>query len=270
MRLFVQASLAYRFLEKAEVLLLVEAARSPDQAVTDERLSITPLNEFARLDDSLTGERRVVFTAHGDVEIIYSAHVEVLARKADLHRAAAVPVRDLPADALKYLRASKYCPSDRFEGFVEREFGAFDGGNKVAAIVGWLANNVEYRAGASDASTTALDTFVDRAGVCRDFAHLAITFCRAAGIPARAVSAYAWKLMPPDMHAVAEVYLGGRWRLIDPTGKVPTDGIVRVATGLDAVDVAFMTIFGRAELLAQTFAVTDLENDLPPPGPAAA
>lgn len=262
MRLFVQASLAYRFLETAEVLLLLEAARSPDQAVTDERLTITPLTDFARLDDSLTGERRAVFSGHGDVEIIYSAHVEVLARSADLQRAAAVPVRNLPADALKYLRASKYCPSDRFEGFVHREFGSFDGGRKVAAIVEWLADNVEYRAGVSDASTTALDTFVDRAGVCRDFAHLAITFCRAANIPARAVSAYAWKLMPPDMHAVAEVYLGGRWRLIDPTGKVPTEGIVRVATGLDAMDVAFMTIFGSAELLAQTFAVTDLENDL--------
>ena len=264
MRLFVQANLAYRFAQRAEVLLLLEAARSPDQAVSDERLTITPMSDFARLDDSVTGERRVVFTAEGDVEIVYSAHVEVFAREADLHRADAEPIRNLPPDALKYLRPSRYCPSDRFEGYVQREFGGFEGGAKVTAILGWLSNYVEYRVGVSDATTTALDTFVDRAGVCRDFAQLAITFCRAAMIPARAVSAYAWRLSPPDMHAVAEVYLGGRWRLIDPTGKVPTDGIVRVATGLDAVDVAFMTIFGAAELLGQSFAVTDLQNDVIP------
>ncbi|THD79872.1 MAG: transglutaminase family protein [Phenylobacterium sp.] len=259
MRLFVQASLAYRFPHAAEVLLLVEAARSPDQAVHDEHLEISPAADLARLDDSLTGERRAVFTAQGDVEVTYWATVEVLARDPDLYHAASTRVRDLPPDALKYLRASKYCPSDRFEGFVQREFGAYEGGAKVAAILGWLSNFIEYRAGASDASTTALDTFVDRAGVCRDFAHLAITFCRAAQIPARAVSAYAWNLTPPDMHLVAEVYLGGRWRLIDPTGKAPTEGIVRVATGLDAMDVAFMTIFGEAELLGQTFAVTEIE-----------
>ncbi|MDO8323921.1 MAG: transglutaminase family protein, partial [Phenylobacterium sp.] len=100
-----------------------------------------------------------------------------------------------------------------------------------------------------------MDTFVDRAGVCRDFAHLAISLCRAADIPARAVSAYAWKLEPPDLHAVAEVYLGGRWRLIDATGLAPIDGLVRVATGLDAADIAFMTIFGRANLISQSFTV---------------
>ena len=262
MRLFVQASLAYRFPQAAEVLLLLEAARSPDQAVHDEHLEITPSVHVARLDDSQTGERRVVFTAEGDVEVTYWATVEVLARDPDLYRAAPTRVRDLPPDALKYLRASRYCPSDRFEEFVQREFGAFEGGAKVAAILAWLASFVEYRPGASDASTTALDTFVDRAGVCRDFAHLAISFCRAAQIPARAVSAYAWKLTPPDMHLVAEVYLGGRWRLIDPTGLAPTEGLVRVATGLDAVDVAFMSIFGEAELLGQTFAVTELDTEL--------
>jgi transglutaminase-like putative cysteine protease len=267
MRLFVQANLSYRFPEPAEVVLLLEAARSPDQAVRDERLSIAPARDFARLDDSLTGERRVVFTAEGDVEIAYSADVEVLSRDADLRWAEAEPIRNLPPDALRYLRPSRYCPSDRFERYVQNEFGAFEGGNKVAAILDWLSTHLTYAAGVSDASTTALDTFVDRAGVCRDFAQLAITFCRAAKIPARAVSAYAWKLTPPDMHAVAEVYLGGRWRLIDPTGKAPTEGVVRVATGLDAVDVAFMTIFGAAELLGQTFAVTDLQNDPIPAAP---
>jgi transglutaminase-like putative cysteine protease len=104
-----------------------------------------------------------------------------------------------------------------------------------------------------------LDTFIDAAGVCRDYAHLAITLCRAAEIPARAVSAYAWRLDPPDLHAVVEVFLEGRWRLADPTGLAPLEGLVRIARGRDAADIAFMHIFGNAELLEQSFAVTRLE-----------
>lgn len=100
---------------------------------------------------------------------------------------------------------------------------------------------------------------MDRAGVCRDFTHLVIGLCRAANIPARAVSAYAWRLEPPDLHAIAEVYLGGRWRLIDATGLAPIDGLVRVATVRDAADIAFMTIFGRASLIEQSFSIQAIE-----------
>lgn len=255
MQLKVRADLTYHFAQRCEVLLLLEAARAPDQAVRHERLTITPTNDLSRLDDAITGERRGVFTAEGEVRVTYEAEVEVMARDAQVAGAAAVAIRDLPAEALRYLRASRYCPSDRFESFVEREFGTLAGGDKVAAILAWIAEHLDYRAGVSDAATTALDTFVDRAGVCRDFTHLAIALCRAADIPARAVSAYAWRLEPPDLHAITEVYLGGRWRLVDPTGRAPVEGLVRVATGQDAADIAFMTIFGRAELVAQAFTV---------------
>ena len=256
MRFSIKAHLTYWFPHPCEVLLLLEAARSPDQSIHKETLAISPRCEVSRLDDSVTGERRAVFTAQGEVKIDYLADVELLARGGDLSGVATVPIRDLPGDALRYLRASRYCPSDRLEHFVQQEFGAFRGGDKVLAILDWIRANLEYRPGHSDVATTALDTFADRAGVCRDFAHLAITFCRAAEIPARAVSAYAWKLRPPDLHAVAEVYLGGRWRLIDPTGLAPVDGLVRVATGLDAADIAFMTIFGRADLMSQSFTIS--------------
>lgn len=255
MHFTISAKLTYRFERASEVLLLLEASRGPDQAVHNDRLTITPSAEVARLDDSVTGERRGVFTAHGDVHIAYQANVEVLPRDADLEGAAASAIRDLPAEALRYLRGSRYCPSDRFESFVEREFGHLSGGDKVQAILDWIGDHVDYKAGVSDASTTAQDTFVDRAGVCRDFAHLTIALCRAADIPARAVSAYAWRLRPPDLHAVAEVYVGGRWRLVDATGLAPIDGLVRVATGLDAADIAFMTIFGRADCVSQSFSI---------------
>ncbi len=253
----IEAKLAYRFAERCEVLLLCECARSADQAILSDSLTISPAVDIARLDDSVTGERRAVFDAEGDVEIVYQAQVDLLPR-GDLGDAPITRIRDLPGEALRYLMASRYCPSDRFESFVERQFPSTDGSAKVRAILDWVAGHVEYRAGISDGSTTGLDTFVDRAGVCRDFTHLTISLCRAAGIPARAVSAYAFGLEPPDMHAVVEVYIGGRWRMVDPTGLAPVEGLVRVATGLDAADIAFMTIFGRAELLNQSFAIREV------------
>jgi len=240
------------------VLLLLEAARNQAQVVCNEQLVITPGGPVARLDDSHTGERRAVFTAAGDVEIRYWANVDVRTMDCELQGALAWPVRELPPEALGYLLPSRYCPSDRFYDFVDEQFGAHSGGDKVLAILEWLAANLEYGCDGSDVRTTAMDTFDTRAGVCRDFVHLAISFCRAANIPARAVSAYAWELVPPDMHSVAEVFVGGRWRLVDPTGRAPTEGIVRVATGRDAGDIAFMTVFGTTELIAQTFAVTRL------------
>jgi transglutaminase-like putative cysteine protease len=240
------------------VLLRLEPARTQTQAVRDEKLIFTPDVDVTRLDDSHTGERRAVFMAHGDVELVYSSVVEVTPVNPDLAGAKAQLVKDLPPEALSFLLPSRYCPSDRFESFVDKAFGAFSGGDKVLAILNWIGANLEYRAGVSTERSTAIDTFTSHAGVCRDFAHLAVSFCRAANIPARVVSAYAWRLQPPDMHAVAEVYLEGRWRLIDPTGLAPIEGLVRVATGRDAGDVAFMTIFGQAQLLGQTFAVTEL------------
>jgi transglutaminase-like putative cysteine protease len=251
----VKADLTYDFAAPTETLLLLEAARSADQAVHSETLAITPEGPVARLDDSVTGERRAVFLAEGRCHIVYDAVVEVLARDASLKGAAAISVRDLPGDTLRYLMGSRYCPSDRFERFVDRQFAGLEGGDKVQAILDWIGANVDYEIGVSDAVTTAMDTFVDRAGVCRDFAHLTIALCRAADIPARAVSVYAWKLKPADLHAVAEVYVGGRWRLVDATCKAPIDGMVRVATGQDAADIAFMTIFGKAQLAAQAFSI---------------
>lgn len=255
----VEASLTYDFATPCEVLLLVEAAHGPDQAVGFEALTFWPNVDAVRVDDPITRERRTVFTASGRVNALYRAQVEVMHRDHDLADASAMAIRDLPSEVLPFLRASRYAPSDRLERFCDREFGRLTGGRKVMAILDWIAQHVDYRAGVSDAATTAVDTLVDRAGVCRDFTHLAISLCRAADIPARAVSAYAWRLEPPDLHAIAEVYLGGRWRLIDATGLAPIDGLVRVATGRDAADIAFMTIFGQATLIEQSFSIQAVE-----------
>jgi transglutaminase-like putative cysteine protease len=254
----VQATLAYHFPQPAEVLLRLEPARTQTQTVRDEALTITPDGPLTRRDEAAGGERSTVFTAHGDVEVRYSSIVQATGVADNLQGLEAHAVRDLPPEAIVYLLPSRYCQSDSLEGFVEKTFGAVQGGDKVQAMLAWIAEHLEYRAGSSNGRSTAIDTFTRRAGVCRDFAHLMVSFCRAANIPARVVSAYAWRLTPPDMHAVAEVYVGGRWRLVDPTGLAPIHGLVRVSTGRDAGDIAFMTVFGEAQLLGQTFAVTEL------------
>lgn len=259
MRFQVEASLTYDFASACEVLLLVEAAHGPDQVVHSEALTFWPNVDAVRVDDPVTFERRTVFTASGRVNALYRAEVEIMVRAHDLTDAPAMAIRDLPSEVLPFLRASRYSPSDRLERFVEHRFGGLKGGARVSAILAWMAENLVYRAGVSDATTTAVDTLVDRAGVCRDFTHLVIGLCRASDIPARAVSAYAWQLEPPDLHAIAEVYLGGRWRLVDATGLAPIDGLVRVATGRDAADIAFMTIFGQAELVEQSFSIRRLD-----------
>lgn len=249
----VSADLTYRFAQPCEVLLLIEASDGPDQVVLGERLTIDPVSHLTR-DGDREGQRRTTFLAHGDVTISYQATVERLALEDDGDRAVS-SVRDLPGEALPFLWPSRYCPSDRFERFAERTFGGLRDAALIDAVMDWTATHLEYRMGVSNALTDAMDTFVDRVGVCRDYAHLAISMLRASGVPARAVSAYAWSLEPPDMHAVVEAFVGGRWRLFDPTGRAPVEGLVRVATGADAAHIAFMTIFGSAWMQQQAFRI---------------
>ena len=130
------------------------------------------------------------------------------------------------------------------------------GGDQILAISNWMNDNFDYVPGASDATTTATDTFLSRQGVCRDYAHVMISMARALGIPARMVSVYAPDLNPPDFHAVVEVWLGNRWHLIDPSRLAPEDSLVRITYGRDATDISFMTIFGQASLISQNIHVT--------------
>ena len=123
------------------------------------------------------------------------------------------------------------------------------------AILEWIHCNVNV-AGISDAQTTAEETFLDRAGVCRDFTHLGITLFRALGIPARAVSAYALQLDPPDFHAILEVFIANGWWLIDPTRLAAIEGIVRIGSGRDASDIAFLTTDKQCQVIRQTIQVS--------------
>jgi transglutaminase-like putative cysteine protease len=158
---------------------------------------------------------------------------------------------------MQYLTPSLYCPSHKFERFAHREFGGHAGSNSVLAVLDWIGSHVDYVPGVSDVETTAERTFVDRAGVCRDFTHLGITMCRALNIPARAVSAYAFNLTPQDFHAVFEVYVGGGWWLVDPTGLIDVSGLVRIGVGRDAADIAFLTTSLPCERISQSVTVAE-------------
>jgi transglutaminase-like putative cysteine protease len=255
MRVRIETRLDYDFPERAESLLQIEAAVASDQTVVEERLTFDPPLDYVRRDDPVSGERRVAFEHQGRLTVVYTATVEIADREMDLAGAVQHRVAELPIETLPYLRGSRYCPSDTFETIADQKFGSLKGGERVAAIVAWIIGHLEYRP-VSDWRTTALETYVQRAGVCRDFAHLAVTLCRASDIPARVASVYALGLHPPDFHAVAEVFVGGRWRLLDPTGLAPIDGLVRIAYGRDAADVAFLTIFGQANMVSQSVTVT--------------
>ena len=168
--------------------------------------------------------------------------------------AAEVPVHEIPDDLLHFLTPTRYCESDHLGPNAAELFAHLPQGYlRVQAICEWVRGNVEYTIGSTNATTTAREVFLQRKGVCRDFSHLAVTFCRALNIPARLVSGYAtFAEPPPDFHAVFEAYLGGHWVLFDPTGMSPLDQVVRLANGRDAKDVAFTTIFGPARMVSMS------------------
>ena len=260
MRLGIDVELDYLFPSPTDVLLAVEVAQLPDQKLIEDRLTVDgsgPLRPVAGGDGV---GRRTWLQAEGPFHAAYRASVELARAAVDLATLAATPRPELPPEAVSYLWPSRYCEADRFEAFVGREFAGLEGGARIAAMAEWIHGRLDYCPGSSDSATTAADTFVARRGVCRDYAHLLAAFARASGIPARLVSAYGWKVDPPDFHALVEVWLGGDWRLVDPSRLAPLEGVVRICVGRDATDIAFMSSFGFAEMRSQRVSVTRLES----------
>jgi transglutaminase-like putative cysteine protease len=256
MKLSIKAELVYNFLEATQIIANIEASHTGDQMILSESLDVQPSARWLS-DKTSAGDRRIRASLSGEVTIRYSAVVENNVRQLLPPAGRQHLWSDLPSDVLPFLLPSRFCPSDKFMRFAQREFGgAGDGVARVMAILDWIHRNVDYVPGVSNAETTAERTFVDRAGVCRDFTHLGITLSRSLGIPARAVSAYALELNPPDFHAIFEVYLENDWWLIDPTRLSPIEGIVRIGSGRDASDIAFLTSDKQCQMLRQTINVS--------------
>ena len=253
-RLQIDCMLAYEVDAASEFVFLIHAAMGAGQTVVEENLKIEPPVPFRTYCDDRSGNRFLRLQAQaGSLKLVYKALVDRLIEPADIY-ALEVPVHDIPDDVLHFLMPTRYCESDHLGPNAAELFAQLPlGYSRVQAICDWVRSNVQYTIGSTTATTTAREVFLLRHGVCRDFAHLAVTFCRALNIPARLVSGYAtFAEPPPDFHAVFEAYLGGRWVLFDPTGMSPLDQVVRLATGRDAKDVAFATIFGPARMVAMS------------------
>ena len=250
MRYRVGVNLTYQEPRISTFVLNVAAAQTAHQRVEDEVFEITPNAVLDSEVDAATGTRYHRFVATQDeVSIRYSATVISMPQIDDPATLRAAPPDRLPLHLLPYLLPSRYCQSDQLMRLAYREFGRYlPGYAQIQAICNWIHENVDYLVGTTGPMTSAFDTATARAGVCRDFAHLGIAFCRAINIPARFVSGYAYGLRPPDFHAMFEAWLGDRWYLFDPTRQIAPAGMLRIGTGRDAGDVSFAFIFGAARM----------------------
>lgn len=265
MTLSIEASFTFRAEQPTDVLLQFEAAAIPEQRIVESATRFTQDAEVSRVPAQDAIGERVWACVEGEFSVSHRAKVQLNRIAGDLRSLGQLAAHDLPGEAVQYLLDSRYCPADRFQSFVGEEFGALHGGEAVEAMHDWVAAHLSYTPGSSGPNTTALDSFVERHGVCRDFAHVLISFARAAGIPARYVSCFAPRVTPQDFHAVAEVFLadpatpgGGIWQLVDATGMANADEIVKIGVGRDAADVSFMTSFGPTEFLDKAVNVARL------------
>jgi transglutaminase-like putative cysteine protease len=190
---------------------------------------------------------RIETRALKELKVTYRATVETQPRIIRASKLISTGVAKIDRSVIPFLYPSRYCQSDKLSRLAFSKFGKirspFD---KVAAISDWIHDNVQYLSGSTDSSTSAYDTVAERAGVCRDFAHLGIALCRALNIPARYFAGYAHQLNPPDFHACFEAYVGQCWLLFDATRLAPLNGLVRIATGRDAAEASVASIFGPA------------------------
>lgn len=247
MKFKVKADLDYEVKSGSTLILNINALRTANQMVLEEALTIDPYLRAEELISSQGENRFIRFEAPdpGIVRINYSATVDNSYKLVDFSKLQETPVAWLNTFVFPYLYPSRYCQSDKLFRFANKKFGTIENPfAKVLAVMDWIHNNIEYLSGSSDSSTSAYDTITEQAGVCRDFAHLGISLCRALTIPARYFTGYAYQLNPPDFHACFEAYLGGDWVLFDATRLAPLNGIVKIATGRDAADTAVASLYG--------------------------
>lgn len=248
-RINYRVALRYDVDGPADFIFLIHPARTAQQLVVAEALDVVPEIDHAVETDLSSGNRLLKLHAEaGPLDVRLAACVELLHHLVDPGAIEPVAPAELPASTMRYMTASRYCQTDRLQQRAWDLFGALPRGYaQVQAIAHWVRDNIRFQPGSSHPGTSALETHASGQGVCRDFAHLAITFCRALNYPARFVTGVDYgadpSLGPPDFHAYVEAYLD-RWYLFDPTGISPTTGLIRIATGADAADVSFATIFG--------------------------
>jgi transglutaminase-like putative cysteine protease len=253
--------MGYEFVFQVETpsLMLMLVALHPDREHTLRRQSgmvIEPYFPFEEFSDVYGNRCRRIYAPPGrlrlsdDVVVEDSGLPDTVAPWARQHAA-----QELPSETLLFLLSSRYCEVDRL---METAWGLFkgapEGWGRVRAVCDWVHANIRFDYQTARPTKTAYEVFTERAGVCRDFAHLALTFCRCLCIPARYATGYLGDIgVPPvacpmDFSGWFEVYLGGRWYTFDARHNVPRIGRVLMARGRDAADVAMTTSFGKNTL----------------------
>lgn len=219
----------------ADLLFSVAAARSVP--VTDERLTFAQdgrTGAARELVDGSGSRLHRLRAERGTLEVRYAATV--------VGREPATRPDDL--EALTYLRPSRYCESDVLFGRARRQFRGLEGFELLSAVSDFAATSLTYAPDASQGTDSAVTTLETGRGVCRDYAHVVIALLRAMDVPARYASCYAPGLVPMDFHAVAEAHLDGAWHAVDATRLANRHTLVRIATGRDAADCAFLSQHG--------------------------
>jgi transglutaminase-like putative cysteine protease len=234
---------------------------------SDIVLAIAVADDYDRRDEQLLASVNgvpVAATSHGNL-----CFLENVGRGLLLVDYQATVVGDAPPatatarDVFQYIRPSRYCESDRLGPLARAEFGGLVGADLLAGVSSWVGVNIAYVTGSSRPIDGAVATLLGREGVCRDFAHLTAALLRANNVAARVVSVYAPGLFPMDFHVVTEACLDGAWYVVDPTCLAPRNSMVRIATGADASDVAFLTTLrGVVELNYMSVSATT-DGDLP-------
>jgi transglutaminase-like putative cysteine protease len=219
--------------DPAQIALRIAVARDDAVEVLDEELLVDgkPLAGSGELDGSSIAWAQTDGSA---MTIDYRARVRLRERFAEGGLT--------PGEVLRWTSPSRYCPSDLMMGFARSVFGAVSGGDAIDAVTQWVTEHLSYEFGISRGTTTAAETLLTAAGVCRDFTHLSVCLLRGLDVPARYVAAYAPDLLPQDFHALVEAHDGTRWRLTDATGLSDPTYAVRIATGADGADTPFLTV----------------------------
>ena len=254
----IRSRASYQLPRETFVLLMVEPAIDGERHhVNQSSLSTSQMLKTELWQDIYGNPVRRMMAPRGEFSFEHQAQIEARANTVLPPDAPELNPADIPAECLIYTVPSRYCQSDKLQRLAQSEFGAMTpGGSRVGTIARWIRERVEYKYGTTDAMTDAFDTATSRVGVCRDFAHLLISFCRALGVPARYVAGYCLDLEPPDFHAWAQVYVGDAWYNVDATFNGVREALVPIAFGRDAADVPMTTLFGNSTLNNQTVEVS--------------
>jgi transglutaminase-like putative cysteine protease len=230
-------------------IMMLRPRSGQAQWITREEYVFTPHAPVVEYTDNFGNLCQRVLIPTGDFEVRCSCRAHT-ADDVDVDRGAAfVPVDQLPESALEFLLPSRYCQSDLLNELGNSIVGQTESGYpQVAAIEQWLQNNMRYVRGASNASTSAVETARTHTGVCRDYAHLGIALTRSLNIPARMVVGYLYGLEPMDLHAWFEAFVGGRWFTFDGTQGAPRGNRIMIGYGRDAADVALTSNYGALDL----------------------